>query len=309
MRLILTYIVLLLLVADASAQSSAERQLDSLVSQFDATDPDDSQWPLLCYRISRSHYNIDSSRAYAQRLLDFSENNSIDYWEAAALYLMGFCDYFDSEYERSNELQIRALDIAIEGEYDSLAAAINVEIGKNYSYLGNYPAADVHYGRALSYYTSVHDSTGISTCYSSLAINYSQQRLWGRSESLFRNALKIDSLRGDNCDMSMGYQNLADMYLFRYLTTTSEPDMELIRKGRECLFQAMSLFYDDPYTVFSICFSLSYFVYIDAVETGLSGDKLADAIDLMQMLYHDGCDALSKTDMDSELHRRPYQGF
>lgn len=300
MHRIFFIISFLLIPLILQAQESGSSDFDSLFLKYYSLDDNDIQKLEVCKTISCDHPSLDTNEVFARRLIELSKTNNNAYYLAQGYQALGFVKYMDGDYQASLDTFRIALLIADSLKNPSLSAVINRQMARDFSYMLNFTMADKYYNKALEYYQQVGDTSNLSLVYAYLAMNYSDQRMWQKSEELFQLSIRLDSLQGDEESMSFHYQDLGDLYIYHFLLTRGKCDSTLLKKAKYCFHQAMSLYYDDPYCQYSVCFSLAYIIYHESLIYNYQGDKLNDAIEAVEIFYNDGSKALQMMDSDSE---------
>jgi len=300
MKRIILNIAVILCCIQCMAQDYSQQKLDSLYKVYASLSDSDTNKMWICNDIADNHYNWDSIYAYADRLMKLATFNDNDLFKGYALYHMGYCEYLDGKYEIANKYYFQARSFMEAKGFAPGVADCNKAIGKNYAYLGNFPLSEEYYYKVLDHYKQQKDSSRIAVVYSMIANNYTDQRMWAKAEELYLEAYRLDSLAGDEHEMAYVQTDLGDMYLLEYLMSQAENNVELINKARLRFFDAMALYYDEPFSKYSICFSLSFVLYYDALLNNYQGQKLEDLIMALEMFYSDGKDAVEEMDMESE---------
>ncbi|MCR5453413.1 MAG: tetratricopeptide repeat protein, partial [Bacteroidales bacterium] len=278
----------------STAQYGNDALLDSLAAIYYSLDDNDTNKLQICNEISSQHYNVDSTFAWADRLIKLSKIHQDAYYEAQALMYLSWAHYYRDEYTEANKCNFRAIIIGDSIRNQSIIARNYLMLGDNFSYLNNYRQSTQYYKIALQMFEELEEQNMIAACYRAMAQTFFQQKLYPQAEEYLQKAIVIDSTKRDNDYLLIDYQSLAQTYLTKYLYNNADKDTSLIDIAKQIINKTDSIETDYEYGIYSALDTKANILYYEACLHGYQGQRLQSLLDTMRTCYEVGTTIINR---------------
>ena len=300
-RIVLILLLIISVSARTSAQDKDDAYLDSLATVYYASDDYSQDKILSCNLLAAGHYNVDSTLAWAERLLKLSKIQDRAFFEAKALGYKSWALYYANKYTEANDCNFRAILIADSIGNEDIKAQNYQMLGDNYSKLCDYKQSYSYYNTALQIYEQLGDSEMIADCIKTMAQNCISQKMYKQAEFLFQKAIAIDSANNNIDNLLSDINGLISLYLTQYNHTSSEKQLDLIAKAKRELNKIDTMKSDYLYIRSEILSSRIEVLSREATEYGYNGKRLQSVLDTIRQSIAEGYEITEKTQSDEQM--------
>jgi CHAT domain-containing protein len=123
--------------------------------------------------------------------LEIARGHSLDYYQAAALTSLSYCDKQQKRYEDSIEAGLQGLAIANRAKAQRIAASARGNVGATYAYLGDFESALALQKEAVRMFESMGARSGLATALGELGLLYDMQDDTARAIPTYERAYQV----------------------------------------------------------------------------------------------------------------------
>lgn len=283
MRRLVYILALIVCTLNVSAQTGEDPELDSVITLYHQLSDDDTAKVTQCFKVARTHFNVDSTIMWSNRLIDIATRTNRRDYVAEAYGFLSWAYTCHTQYDTSivfNNLSVAICDSM--GILD-LKAWNYYHLGTVYYMKSNYAFSYDYYFKALGVYTQLNNSEGCAKCYRQIADNYICQNKFDEVEGFIQKALECDSANNDLYGIAEDYRNLAKLHYAHFTEQFVDPDTSLIGLAKQNIMKALSVNCDAKSVRIYCLRQLCEIYYLEFHYLNLSSDHKLLLLDSMDV--------------------------
>ena len=294
-------IVLGMMVMSADGYGLGDEGLDSLIRLYNAAGSDTARLRLLD-AISIEHYNVDSTRQYATRLLELSRRMNAARYEGRALRYLGWVEYYKSDYDSCLAYHYKALAI-MDSLRDSIEIARNIySLANAYSMEMDMELANENYLKSIDMFRRMGQRNKVTDA----VLNFCQANiefgLYDTVEGLIEEQVReTDECTEFHCD---ALHMVGELNYCKYIDTyRMHPDLETLSRARRNYEEAYSEGRKIDYKL-GVCRSSQMCIsclYMETRARGADWDGRAESVRLAKEIYVDYERVMKELNYETEM--------
>ncbi len=282
MRIIKLAILFLLLAAQTQAQTGSDEEYDSLKTVFYSLDNGDTSKLRICKQIASGLNNLDSTVAWAERLVDVAQYQSEPLMMAYGYFYKSWAYYYGHDYSHSIQEGLKSLLIADSLKNNDLKFKVTLMIGHNYFSMKDYEGSDDFYLNALEMARLEGDTAKICQCMRHIADTYTNKSMYANASDMYEQVYAIDSVRGNLDDMRRDYHGIVYILICQYLDKFTDQDISLILKAKEYLKKIEMIDTKSVYSKYNVLKAYFFIMLSEFQYYDYQGARRAEVLDTMR---------------------------